>query len=422
MERGLEYQNQNSPEAEDLPEVEKVETPREIIHYEINEMLRNVRKQNEGAAGIIMKLDLGSFSPRLIDALQQTGISVTTDTAAKLLKVYSPGAVKHEFLMQQRAFESVEDSENQNLAKIPEPLFYSDVAVDSDVADNLRSQDIDLHDSNRVEILLMDWIPGQDLMTQMYKKVLDYFPEHPALPDNPDDFQQLRYSASILLGLEAPNLSVANAAQRETNEAVTYRRNIEKLLRFLDKKGLEINPKIAEQLENCVDVLHRNGIWHNDIHERNIVITGDIFEKGADAEIMTYLIDFGTASPSAEQRVLNDKDLVQTLRKASDLNDAFESRLNEVKKEIVNNPKYAETYEMIKSASKHLPMNGIEASYALFPDDDGYKTITALDQLLHEDLITTIQVKEKLNEILARKSDKRFQKRKNLKDYIESLH
>jgi tRNA A-37 threonylcarbamoyl transferase component Bud32 len=395
MQSSPEYQNKNIP-AEELPKVNQIETSRDIIHSEINEMLRSVRKQNEGAAGIIMKLDLGSFSPRLLEALQQTGVSVTADTAAKMLKVYSPGAAKHEFRMQQRAFDAISSIKDSNsTAKIPEPLFYSDITVDSDVADNLRSQDIDLNDSNHVEILLMDWIPGEDLMTQMYKKVLEYFPNHPVLPSNTDDFQQLRYAASILLGLETPNLSVITAAQKENNEAITYRRNIDKLLNFLEKKGLEINPKIAEQLEACVNHLHRNSVWHNDIHERNIIITGDIFEKGEGAAVMTYLIDFGTATSSAEERMVSDKDLLQTLKKATNIVVSFETRFKEAKDQILKNPKFVSTFEMIKAATKHLPLNGIEASYALFSDDDGFKTITALEQLLENQLVAASEVKKK---------------------------
>lgn len=414
------------PPGTEQPGLEKKEQPYEIINAELNEMLRDVRKSNEGASGIIMKLEPANFSPRLREALQSFGIDINEDTAAKILKVYAPGAAKREFKMQEAAFDVIADSglTPEQAAMIPKPLFYTEMPVVGETRDNLRSQDIAITDENKVEIIIMDWIPGEDLTTQMYKKALSFFnPEHVAYPDNPNDFQQLSYAIGILLGFEKPNEErVTSTEEKNNNAQTTYLRNLTKLRKFLESKGAHINPIVEKQIRNSVQVLHTNDIWHNDLHERNVEAVGDIFSEHPEG-IRTYIIDFGTASPQPGERVLSDSYLVDSLRNKDKVTLFDSPAFAEAREKLQDNNNFLRAYALLRDSLSHQNYSGnpIESADALFSDDDGYRTIIGIEKLVDDGRLPREKAKELLTSFLAMTKDKRVQRKKNLKQFSESL-
>jgi hypothetical protein len=403
------------------PSIETPESDQEVINSEFNLLLREVRKVNEGAAGIIIKLDPKQFSERLQSALSNRGVDINESAAGKLLKIYNQESARNEYDMQTKAYDVVESAsvDVSKTSMIPAPIYFNDINIDQETQDNLRAQGIQFGAENKVSLILMEWIPGEDLCTKMYKKVLSYYPEHPAYPDNIDDFQQLEFAVSIILGFAKPNTEASTPEEQAYDEALLYKRNFDKVYKFLDAKNLKFNLALVEQIKNAVNLLHKNKIWHNDLHERNTEVIGDIFDPEAD--IRSYILDFDKASIRQKEYGFNDNNLIDRLSVAIEADPNIE--IETLKNSLLNNSNYNNVYDSIVHAvqTKNNPETGVIAAIALFDDEFGYKSIITTQRLIDQKVISSDDAKKYLNSFLQTTKDKRAVRIKNLKKFSENI-
>ncbi len=177
------FQPEKNPiESPEIPDIEK-----DIINQEIGErlleaVLLNGTKIDEGSQGVVFEINLIDCPDEFKKYIFGKSADIPQEKlAAKILKIYFQGQGKHEAEMQQRAFEIIDKEQNEDLAKIPEMLFYKELKIKTrTLQDKLKNSGVKF--SNQIEIIFMDYIEGEDLATYIYKKILD---NHPDVEDNP---------------------------------------------------------------------------------------------------------------------------------------------------------------------------------------------------------------------------------------------
>ncbi len=290
------------------------ETEEKIIDALIEHMLlENAEKINEGNNGVIFLVTLDEIDKNLLNYLKTTTNyqaeqedkqnNEAKEIAIKMLKIYSGGQGKREFEFQQKAFELIKAAEktapHKKLAKVPRPYFYRELDISKNKALQEKIKASNINDyRKKIEVILMDFVPGKDLATFLYQEVLKRHPEtrHLAQTDSQNksaleemDIGQLAEETARALKFSYP---AHNGPIIDDRVIRIFNENKGLLINFLKKQydhpenPFKLPEGILEKLQNTVQLFHSNGFKHNDLHERNILL-------GDDKEI--YIIDFGAA-------------------------------------------------------------------------------------------------------------------------------
>jgi len=253
---------------------------------------RFANKTNEGNNAIICKIDIAHI-PELaaLQQLVEAAESKTESQAIKVLKVYQPGAGKREYEMQQHAYDIVQAAANQTgLALVPRPILFYDLQISPETLQRLNAMGItDVND--HVEILLMDYIEGDDIATMLLREAIKRNPQMHDIHSAADNmtFKELYEEISRLLFPAKKALSKWNTEQAQADIE-----NAQTLYKFLKSKGFVLPPTILDQIEKTMTLFHKGGLCFRDGHYRNFMIQN----KEVDGEIQpqVFVVDYGLST------------------------------------------------------------------------------------------------------------------------------
>lgn len=268
-------------------------------------ILEYAQKINEGKNGVIFRLDIKSVPKKVLEELKDQGLDLTDGdqekAVAKVFKIFDPAAAEHEIEMQRKVYSITENADPAKYAKVPRPWFVRSVSIeDPQVVAKLQQGGILQRGGsfkgvkgpeNKISIFMMDLIEGDDVATHLYKWILKNknFDEDEI---NNMNFYDLQTMVQTQLGFQR-----GSGAGSEQEDFQVANKNSKKLFAFLTQKGFKINPQVAAQIRNTIGLWRRKGFYHNDLHLRNIMVSGDI-EKG---DAVTSMIDFGTGDSSQHE-------------------------------------------------------------------------------------------------------------------------
>jgi len=262
-------------------------------------LLRHAKKINEGNNGVILRLNLNELPEDLKNDLAKMGIE--GESVAKIIKVYNPGKGKKEFEHQTRAYEIASSKAGDpKYAQVPRPYLLRDLPIDEETQNKIANQSSGFRADKRIEVMVMDYIPGEDLSTQLFKEVIRRHPKTVHLRDSVDDlnFAELNEEVVRALDFENPGGKARDEGERIHEQLKVRAKNSSKIFDFLLKDGAEIYPQVAEQIGNTIDLMHCDGFTIRDGHHRNFMIAGDMFVRpGAETQPppRAYIIDFENA-------------------------------------------------------------------------------------------------------------------------------
>lgn len=286
-------------------EFRRLDSAESIIRIQLEKMLEKTlteggTKENEGHHGVILRLDLSSFSQQEITELEESlgfPIAKDADTAMKILKIYQAGEAEKEFSIQTKAVEAIDaNADLKDRVSVPECYFGGELALSDDtLKSRLRDWGVTMPD--RVGVVIMDMVEGEDLGMFCYKEFIkahfDRFKSYLGIikkdipPELYDDYlkgrsiEDLIYACHYILEFQAKYkyFDASYEAQQERSQVAKM------LLENLENRGLLSRDKI-DFLRQAIQTLHQSGIYHRDLHLRNILI---------DQSGKMSIIDFGSA-------------------------------------------------------------------------------------------------------------------------------
>lgn len=300
-------------------EIEEIEGPvflagadQELIKKYIEEFLNNHHKINEGNEGIIAVVDSKTFDDKLFEK------SLIQDKekklALKMMKVYSsPKQAEQEARLQKAAHKiALEWTKNrpEDLLEVsvPEVYFGGQVDLKSEkLIDQLEEEGVAVK-NGKVGVILMDYVAGEDFATHLYSEVvkrhepyedhhltelkdlLHIYLDTPIMRDDNKFFSILHSYVQRALHFNFPGGKAKDSKDREFEIRKIENENATKLRYFLAKNNFILDKKILDSLSAFLDTLHKNDIYHRDVHERNIMI-----ENNVDGTKRINIIDFGKA-------------------------------------------------------------------------------------------------------------------------------
>lgn len=314
--------NPNYTTPTETTEIKKVDSQLELA------LRKFADKTNEGNNAIICKIDIAHI-PELADLQQliEASESTSESQAIKVLKVYQPGAGKREYEMQQKAYNLVQDAADKTgLALVPRPILFYDLKISPDTLQRLNAMGITDVDSH-VEILLMDYIEGDDIATMLLREAIKRNPQMTEIHDtaNTMSFKELYEEISRFLFPTSKSLPKWNTEQAQADIE-----NAQTLYKFLKSKGYVLPPAILDQIEKTMTLFHKNSLCFRDGHYRNFMIQ-DIKINGV-SEPQVFVIDYGLATtfegeysdeiyfdPARHDiKYPDDFNIIRTLRKLSE--------------------------------------------------------------------------------------------------------
>lgn len=348
-------------------------------------IIHRARKVSEGNNGIILRLNLKEGISEEARTLERSGIKLETDQAIKLIKVYLPGTARHEFEIQKRAHELVAASPNRDeLAEVPRPLCYRDLQIGTEAQEALQSLGL-TRVGKRVEIIVMDFVPGEDLATILMRELLRRHPEAKHLkPEHISQlpFPELHAEVARLLGfVKPPRLTLESPDD-------LYRENAERFYQALTKFDITLHPSILKRIKKTTALFHNNGICHRDGHERNFMITGNPLHPaigGTSEGPRLFIIDYGNSKifegDYASQRdslyeemghqFRSDEDIVEILTSLSvpraereeRTERIFDQELARQYQQLNIDPKWVQLYEETSKGMIDTPIEALERAF-----------------------------------------------------------
>lgn len=290
---------------------------------------------NAGNNGVIHAVS-GEHIPSLIKESEELGKDRKT-LALKMLKIYEAGVGEAEFAMQKKAYDLIMQQEDRHgYAQIPKPIFCKSVRIASEtVRQQLKGEGI--ASPEKVSLICMDYIDGEDFAMHLYKKIIMRAEKISAQDLAHMSFVELQSRVAHIL-----DFHVAKQRNNPAAEEMVARDNAKKIIPFLKRsqnQSTSLRPEFVEKIRKTINVLHKNGIHHRDLHERNIMLPYNA-QTGLCDEEYPYIIDFGAsievgADVSAEDIYTQDEHrLVDDLMVVTAYKDLTLSKTDEKKKRI----------------------------------------------------------------------------------------
>jgi len=242
-------------------------------------LLKYAAKINEGNHGVILLVHRSQVPARLWRRIVGAGIPLgANDFIIKFQRRFRQGAARAEFERQEQAYRMVSAFKGLDPhACVPEPYFYRDLVLRR-LATLARLQQTGLTSRRRmVPIIGMEFVPGPDLGTLVYRWILDQAPPGRAYLErglNRDDFQYLRCAVAKILGFSKPGGKGATAQGRGLGDRVSEFDNAEKVYAFLRRKGFFLDVRLIDQVLATLKLFHVQDFCHQDVHARNVMVTG----------------------------------------------------------------------------------------------------------------------------------------------------
>ena len=170
-----------------------------VLSHQIEEFLIDKPVVNSGNNGIIYRLSPEDISPEFSRVLSKKGIHIEGGGGAiKALKLFQRGAGAKEFSMLQtaeRILASTRDAPQKPYAVVPSALLFKELTIDEKTKNVLNEYGARLIE-RKVEVLLMDYVNGEDLATKIIKQALLFKGVHE------NKLDMLSFEQLYLLGLE----------------------------------------------------------------------------------------------------------------------------------------------------------------------------------------------------------------------------
>lgn len=290
--------------------------------------LKFEKKDNEGQQALIFKLDVEADMAHLSkEEKKQIENYIGPSKSLKILKVTDEAMARHEFEWQYKAheaFEAIPEHEKQNYASIPKIFLTKTVHIDNDIKAKLNKQNAKLT-TESASVIMMEWVEGEDLLTKVFRQYLSDIPAYVGIANDPNtDFGSLLFAVSSDFRTKGLDFSDMSTLEQ-------YR----KLFSSIVKNNREILTKEQQvQVENTMQLLHQNGIHHNDLHLRNFLVS-----PGENGKV--YIIDFGRAHglPKSFDNDIKDDfaiNLIKEFKLDSEKNDAIKMTIENDINRIIN--------------------------------------------------------------------------------------
>jgi serine/threonine protein kinase len=396
------------------PKIE-TETPFEKLDKILEHMLLESKELGAGKDGIVFKIDLSALPQDERHLLAEDKVISPNEEvdamAAKILKIYNPLLGDYEFRMQKKAREII--AREKNVAQIPDTTTARDQEIGEKTRNRLNIRGANL--SDRAEIIIMDYIDGEDLGTIMYKfvlKNLGYEEEYIA---------DLTYGQKEQIVGEKLGFEIADTEKAESHEekksiqALAFDRNEEKLFKYLKKEGFKFDPSVFEKIENTMRTLNQNGIYHNDLHKQNVMI-----DKNGEV----YVIDFGRAGSEKRKDGIGDM-LLSTKWKGLSISAEEEKKMladqelaqiNNLQERMLANSAQRERFNLFVKNIIEKGIQELEKEFALSKGDDSkFEQFLIMLHLAREHVDTDKKVIEDFITSLENKNLRPFEKNRILK-------
>jgi tRNA A-37 threonylcarbamoyl transferase component Bud32 len=262
-------------------------------------LIEGSRVIGTGKDGVVFRLSPEEMDPPEVETLTHSGVLSEDEIEAhaiKVLKVYQLGKAQEEYVLHVRASEILQEAGGYTaeLCCVPKISLAIHQHLTERAQKLLNSHDAKL--GREAELLLMEYVDGKDLGTVMYEHVL----KHDGLSDV--DYVDMSYDekeaeVGRIVGFEIPNLEGKTPEEEQSARSITFARNEQKLIKYLRHSGFVLSPEVLTRIENTINVLHKKGFYHNDLHKRNVMI-------GVDGHV--FLIDFGRSGARPEEGGLDD--------------------------------------------------------------------------------------------------------------------
>lgn len=295
-----------------------INNEKESIESFLDEAIHQSPIIGSGRDGIVLKVNtknLSKQSSEAIKSINQEDGGEVNDFAIKILKIYRPGTGSIEFDFQKKAYEILK--KEAGCAKVPKPiLLHTKHLSESDIL-FLKNQNHALEED--AEIILMDFVNGKDLATHIYDFILSVngYDDESILNMS---FLQKQSFISAILNFEQPQNNLD-----DFKNIISERDNLRKMINYLRKRKFVINQEVLTKIERAIEVLESNFIFHNDLHERNVMID----ENGE-----VFIIDFGRSVNNKADQEKDDQDIVRRYRDIDSQDDKLIE--NDFIKDIIN--------------------------------------------------------------------------------------
>lgn len=282
----------------------------------INKVIDKGRVVGEGGKGVVLQI---SFEKTESVGQQEKEGNFSEDSrAVKLLKVYTKGAGRREYELQNKIADLVNQSNKAPCASIPRGYHYEDASLSQSQKNGLEQRTGHKFHQGSAELFMMDYINADELYERLMKEVVwrahsDISKDKLARLSS----QEMEKRAERAVGFQSKDTNSENLKKKDQDE---FRSLVTKMYNFLKKKDVEIKDEITEQIENTISVFSENDLQHNDLHERNIMIDGPLFDDSpSDDKLSTevYIIDFGEMTEQVKGRSssMEDDVVLNRLRK-----------------------------------------------------------------------------------------------------------
>ena len=313
---------------------ERAEDAERAFDAHMEAMIATHRVENAGNNGLIMRLTPNDVPEDARGMLEERGILFEEGAAVKLLKVYSPEQGKKEYEMLERAHTLVAEAPNpEELAQIPRPMLYREIAISKETREYLNQYGARL--DNKVAVIMMEHVAGKDMATHLYDFILKERNYDPAVVEEMG-FDEKQRLVSQGLGFHAPGGNAPTEGEREFERIQVMVGNAGILMKYASDHKFQVHPANIEKIRRTAQLFHQNQLWHNDLHERN-VMTKDPGDPGAGV----YIIDFGSAgsrdeSKSSGEMRASDETIVMRLKAIVDSTHAREREAQGLKDELLS--------------------------------------------------------------------------------------
>ena len=249
----------------------------------ISTHLRFVPKENEGMQALIFKLnieaDVKAFPEKERKLIENY---LGEAKSLKILKITNSELAKTEFEWQYKAFsiyEAVPEVEKKNYARIPKPFLCHDLVIDEQTRQRLNRQNAYIAEE-KASVMVMEWVEGEDLLTKIFRKFLERLPAYKDIANN------------LLVGFQSLLIAISGAFKSrgiDFNDLPVLEQ-YQRLFKTLSDDNTQIlTDQQKLQIKNTLELLHKNGIYHNDLHLRNFLV-------GSEENAQISIIDFGKAT------------------------------------------------------------------------------------------------------------------------------
>ncbi|MFA5358678.1 MAG: hypothetical protein WC310_02585 [Patescibacteria group bacterium] len=270
-------------------------------------LVKHAHKVNEGSKGVIYHLNTTEVAADIMASLEKTDTRLESEEALKVLKIYNPGEGVEEFAMQSMAYEIVETARQMgmtDLASVPKPILFKKLKIKSEDQKMLEGDGIEFDDDGDVEMIVMDFIHGEDLATIYYKAVVwdrlqkEYHAKG-ASPDSPE-YQTAKQAFDDICRNGFDRISQEATANlfnqtRALDSSGVERENTKRLWDKLREIKFSLSGDIPRQIERTIRLFEACGFEYLDGHQRNFMVSGDIRSLGGPDAPQTSIIDYGKA-------------------------------------------------------------------------------------------------------------------------------